>query len=78
MKALRTISFEIRILEVDARIFLHSSGQVCIRRLSFVSNWMRVKSLEGIEKAFEGILFKALSEHFTKKRNSAGGEGHEE
>ena len=37
-----------------------------------------LRSLEEIEKAFEGHLYKALTEHFTRKNISAGGRRYEE
>ncbi len=37
-----------------------------------------LRSLEEIEKAFEGNLHKALTEHFTRENISAGGGGYEE
>ena len=37
-----------------------------------------LRSLEEIEKAFEGNLYEALTEHFTRENISAGGAGYEE
>jgi hypothetical protein len=37
-----------------------------------------LRSLEEIEKAFEGNLYKALTEHFTRENISVGGGGYEE
>jgi hypothetical protein len=37
-----------------------------------------LRSLEEIEKAFEGNMYKALTEHFTRENISSGGAEHEE